>query len=531
MYWQPLSSATDKEGKDHFFPDVSIVDVEIIEQWSARAQTTRHPLLRARYADLAWEVTQYRRKELARRPDVGMARSAIDGYLDAVEGTLFIDDIYAWNYVERAIELGASVNDKGRLQRAKAILFKFRIACESRDPRYAFWRFHQIAWSQARVLDLTDTDRAEIVQVLESQLALRSRSGDPHSFDPHLATTAAEALKLWRDFAGQKAEADRAAHTAGEAFEAAATRAGGLTAIAWLTDQLARYRQLGDPEGVARVERAIRARAQDAQGEMKRISVPLGLKAEELEAWADRVAGENLDEALKRFGVVGIVGRNSSERAILDNAQSSISAHIPIMITGRDGFTKATIGSVRDDLDSRVVYHAAQVISQQGPWLNLAWERIRAKHGADLEAVLQWLSRSPCFPPERLPFIREGLAAWLAGDHVKTVHVLVPQVESSLRDLLAALGGVVTKPDRHGGSQKISLGEVLEHERFTKVPEAIRFHFQVLYQDSRGMNVRNELAHGILAFEVLGLGLANIVVHSIVLMGAFRLEPAPDAGA
>jgi hypothetical protein len=530
MYWQPLSSATDKAGKDHYLPDVADVDAEIIQQWSARAHTARHPLLRARYADLAWEVTQYRRKELGRRPDVAMTRIAIDGYLNALEGTLFVDDIYAWNHIERAIKLAASIRDQARLQRAKAILFSFRAACESRDPRYAFWRFHQIAWSQARVLDLTDTDRAEIMRVLESQLALRSRIENPQNFDPHLATTAAEALKLWREFAGQKAEADRAAHTAGKAFEAAAAQAKGLTAIEWLTDQLARYRQLGDREGVARMERAIRARAQEAQGEMKRISIPLNLKPADLEVWADRVAGEHLDDALKKFAAVGVVGRNSTERAILDNAQSAIAAHIPIVITGRDGFTKATIGTVEDDLDSRVVYTAAQVLSQQGPWLSLAWQRIQAKHGADLEAVLEWLSRSPCFPPERLPFIREGLAAWLAGDAVKAVHVLVPQVESALRDLLAALGGVVTKPDRHGGSQKISLGEILEHERFTQVPEAIRFHFQVLYQDSRGMNVRNELAHGILAFELLGLGLGNIVVHSILLVGTFRLAPTPEGG-
>jgi hypothetical protein len=340
--------------------------------------------------------------------------------------------------------------------------------------------------------------------------------------------TRPEALKLWRDFAGQKSEADRAAHTAGKAFEAAAAQAGGLTAIAWLTDQLARYRQLGDQESVSRIERAIRARAQEAQGEMKRISVSLDLKPEELDAWADRVAGADLDEALKRFGAVGIVRRDSTERAILENAQSSISAHIPIMITGRDGFTKATIGSAKDDLDGRIVNHAAQLLSQQGPWLNLAWQRIQAKHGVALDAVVEWLSRSPCFPTERIAFIREGLTAWLAGDHVKTVHVLVPQVESALRDLLGALGGVVTKPDRYGGSQKISLGEVLADEKFAQVPEAIRFHMQVLYQDSRGMNVRNELAHGILAFELLGLGLANIVVHSIVLIGAFRLKPASD---
>jgi hypothetical protein len=219
------------------------------------------------------------------------------------------------------------------------------------------------------------------------------------------------------------------------------------------------------------------------------------------------------------------VGRDSTERSVLDNAESPLFAHIPFVITGRDGLTNAKIGSAKDDLEGRVVHRAAQVISQQGPWLNLVWRKLQAKHGADLEKLLEWLSASPCFPQERLPFIREGLSAWLAGDAVKAVHVLVPQVESSLRDLLAGLGGAVTKPNRHGGSQKISLREVLEDEKFAKVPDAIRFYFQALYLDSRGMNVRNELAHGVLSFDVLGLGLANLVVHSIVLIGVLRTKP------
>ncbi len=521
MHWQPLGSATDKAGKDHYFPDVALVDSEILGQWSSRAQTTRHPLLRARYADLCWEIARFR-KDLAVRPDVVMAQSAIDGYVDAVEGTLFVDHIYAWNYVERAIELAASIGDQARVQRAKATLFKFRASCESRDPRYAFWRFHEIAWSQARVLGLKDTDRAEIVQALETQLALRSSIQDPQNFDPHLATTAAEALKLWREFAGQKTEADRAAHKAGEAFEAAAAQATGLTAITWLSDQLARYRQLGDLEGVARMEREIRARSEEAQGEMKRISVPLDVKPEELEAWADRVAGQTLEEGLTGLARVGLVHRNSTEHVVLESSNSPILDHITITVTGPDGHTDATIGSVEKDLDGRVVHHGTQLLSNRGPWLNLAWARVREKHGADLDSILTWLSGSPCYPPERLAFVREGLAAWLAGDFVKTIHILIPQVEAGLRDFLSAIGGVVTKPNRYGGSQRISLGEVLENKTFAQVPEAIRFHLQVLYNDPRGLNARNKLAHGVLPFGVLGRGLANLVVHSIILIGTFR---------
>lgn len=151
---------------------------------------------------------------------------------------------------------------------------------------------------------------------------------------------------------------------------------------------------------------------------------------------------------------------------------------------------------------------------------------MQEKHGADLNSLIEWLSLSQFFPAPRLHFVREGLAAWLAGDMLKAVHVLVPHVEAALRDVLAALGGAVTRPDSSGGGfHVILLGDVLNHERFkTYIPEDIRFHFKVLYQDPRGLNVRNELAHGLAVFELFGLGLANLVVHSVILIGTFRVE-------
>jgi Domain of unknown function (DUF4209) len=522
MHWQPMGSATDDAGKEHYFPDATLADDEIIQQWCDRANSARHPLLRARYADLAWEIATFRREALACKPKFSMAHIAIDGYLDAVDRGLVTEDLYAWGHLERAIELARSINDSPRLERAKGHLFRFHSEVAARDPHYQFWRFHEITWNQARALDLTNADRTVIIRALEEQLHLHSQIMDGKLFDPHLARSAADCLRVWREFTGEKAEADRAALEAGETFEAAAAQADGLTAITWLNDQLTRYRQLGNHEAVARIEQAIRNRAGDAQGEMKRISVPLNMTREELDAWADRVAAESLDEALRNFAAVGLVGRNSTERVVLETEKRApLFAHIPFFITGHDGLTKATIGSIKDDLDGRTVHQAGQLLSQRGPWLNLAWERIKAKHGVELEGLLTWLSECPYFPPQRMSFIREGIAAWLAGDMVKAIHVLVPQVEAALRDVLASLRGVVTRPDFHGGSQVILLGEVLRHERFRVVPDDIRFHFQVLYQDSRGLNFRNDLAHGIAAFDLFQLGIGNLVVHSVIVIGTF----------
>ena len=64
-----------------------------------------------------------------------------------------------------------------------------------------------------------------------------------------------------------------------------------------------------------------------------------------------------------------------------------LSAHISISIMGNDGFTKAVIGPVKDDLDGRTpCTHPAQLLSQKGPFLDLLWRRLQGKHGADLDA-------------------------------------------------------------------------------------------------------------------------------------------------
>ncbi len=39
--------------------------------------------------------------------------------------------------------------------------------------------------------------------------------------------------------------------------------------------------------------------------------------------------------------------------------------------------------------------------------------------------------------------IVDGLMAWLGGDHIKAIHVLVPQVERTVRNLAGLIGATV----------------------------------------------------------------------------------------
>jgi hypothetical protein len=545
MYWQPLSGWTDNQGGVHHEPDVAQVDDGIIVEWSRLAKEAHHPVLRARFADLAWEIARFRdsaareNQDSARplRPDVDNARTAIGSYLEAVQRRLAHETFDAWRYLGRAVELAATIRDGAGVDRAKVATFAYRHECETADPTYPFWLFDDIVWENRGVLELTADEEAIAIAALERVLAIRADASDPQRFDPHSAQDAADRLGRWRRLLGEEADARRAADAAGIAMETAAERVPALSGIAILEGQAARYRNAGDQAAAARVEEAIRRRAPGAKGELHRVEARFEVPKEELEAWADKVAGATFEEGLPRVVGANLISRERCEAAVRELAQiAPLQAHIPIQVMRDDGFSSAVIGSVEEDLDGRAIHHGASFLAASAPFLNVSLARFRAKHGVDLERFMSWLALSPLFPDSRLRLVREGLAAWFAEDWVKAIHVLLPQTEAALRDLLAKFGGAVMKPDRHhGGFQTIGLGEVVSNALFrAKIPEAMRFHLKVLLHDPRGINLRNSFAHGFAAREVFDRGLGNWVVHLVIMLGGLDLQPdgsAPTAPA
>lgn len=542
IYWSELASGTTQDGRTFYSPDVSLVDEDVLAHWISRSQTLRHPTLRARFADLAWEMGRYvRRKQKDATPSsassisisVELAYRAIDAYLEIVSQSLFDDEFEAWQFLDRAIELAHSINDRGRCLKAKAALFQFQHSAEASNPAYILWRFDEIAWNRADALNFSDAEKQCLIDILERGLAHRASLSDKKLFDPHAAMDIADRLRRRRTQRGEKAEAQLAIKTAGAAFEEAAKGADALLASAWLEDLIPRYRNEGLNDDVARIEAAIRSRADEAAGEMKKIEVPLSIPREKLDQWAEQVAGSSPEEAFRRLAAAGLIREEAARKSaqgMLKNAP--LLAHMSTSIMGADGFTRATVGSIYDDLDGRTIQHAGDLFGWYAPWVYFAFNRAKEKHGIDDDGLVRWLQKCPYFAVSREPLLRAGLSAWINKQPVEAIHILVPQVEAALRDILGSLGAVTHRPDPNtGGFRVVGMGEILNHDAFkAQAPIDIRFHFRVLYSDPRGINLRNHVAHGLAHPSFLNMGVANWVVHSILLIGALR-PTNPEAKA
>lgn len=543
IYWGPMASGTLADGKTPFYrPDVAEIDESILTHWIQRATNTKHPVLKARYADLAWEIGRYLKKPAKSRPacpkapisleiPFSLATVATDGYLDAVTGGLAEDEHHAWVFLDRAIGLALSLKDAGRTARAKAALFAFYRKVSRSGGKFLWWRPSDLTERHGKGLNLDAAEQEEILQSLESALRVHSNISDKERFDPHAATNAAD--RLAAHFGNKRDEAQRVMKLAGSVFEEAAKQASGLLAISWLEDVLSRYRSVGLIEDVARVEQAIRDRAEQARGEMKRVSVPVDIPQKEVDEWVESVVGEDAKQALGRIAIFCLsreVNAQKSVQGMMEHAP--LLSQLTATVMGTEGFTEATIDSIEDDLQGRTVQHAADRFSWHAPLLHMVFARAKNKFSLDLEAFMAHIKEAPFFAASREALLREGFAAWFAGDPVKTIHVLVPQLEAACRDLLAAVGAPVMRHDpKTRGYEVIGMGAVIHHAAFRQgVDKDIRFHLNVLYSDPRGINLRNHLAHGTAHVGILGMGMANWVVHSLLLIANLRLRQRAAQG-
>ena len=120
-YFGPLTSGTQENGTPFYSPDIAGTDAEVIDHWTQRARTLNHPVLKARYADLAWDMSRVIAKT---NPDPDMARIAIDAYLMSLERQLRAEAHDRFEAALRALDLAVRIRDVARVESARSALLK-----------------------------------------------------------------------------------------------------------------------------------------------------------------------------------------------------------------------------------------------------------------------------------------------------------------------------------------------------------------------------------------------------------------------
>lgn len=176
---------------------------------------------------------------------------------------------------------------------------------------------------------------------------------------------------------------------------------------------------------------------------------------------------------------------------------TKLSHVIPTTLVDEEGKTKAVIRNGETALKDTMFRIAKSHQVWEGiNFIIPACHQISLEHDVTLDALSFVVYENPLISAGRELLYAKGLIAGLQGDPVIAAHLLIPQMENSLRHILKQNGSITSKGETI--QDNFLLHEVLNSLDLKQIlTENIIFTLKGLLVERMGSNLRNEICHGL----------------------------------
>jgi hypothetical protein len=522
-YYGPMMVRQDENGQWVEAPSIKRVTPEMLDYWQLRLGEVCNPILQSRYADLVWDFS---RVVKGNYPDIHVAHALIDASLAIAEGGHHKYETWAITKLRRGLSVALSIRDEQRIKAVRDAMIAFEDKI-SQDDKIGLWGFCFDYLLGNRKVPLTEKQSRKIRDDLENRLKRASKSEETE-LNPHAAEAAAMRLAHYYRRTDQIEEARRVLRLYGQAVIAASESVAPLVGSAWIQKVYETYYEYGMKEDADVLATRLEEMGRRAGEEMHTISHEFSIPTEELEKYIAAITDGSLAEVLTRIARHYLPDTDEVAQQVRELAKRApLQALIPRSLQDQDGRTVAQVGSVEDDFDGRVVLQMSQRMQIESVFLREVIERTLSKFAPSVEDLLNYLYLSPAFDPDSREIISVGLETYLRGDYLAAAHVLIPQIEHTLRQLMRLTGGAIYRPARGGGLFLRNLDEILRYEGVVRsLGSNITDYLRVLLTDQRGWNLRNDVCHGIARPSSFGAMMADRLFHTLLLLGQVRVQPA-----
>ena len=228
---------------------------------------------------------------------------------------------------------------------------------------------------------------------------------------------------------------------------------------------------------------------------------PEDIKLEQVNT-SNEIKDYDLIETLEYAISKSIIDLNAISNFVINASNNSVTNQI----AGQIGFTKdGRVRSTGNDsvMDNKINYYNCRIGLFHGIIMIPCLEKIKNFEITE-EVVASLINETAVIPPDRDKLIIHALLLGFQGDFVSSAHVGIPQIENWVRCELKKICPTLTttftedKEDEKGLSALIKTSEVKD-----KFGDELVFQIDSLLCNSAGMNLRNNIAHGLLDYSEL----------------------------
>lgn len=512
----PSMSGQNENGERVDSPPLEAFTDECFKYCRQRMIDAKHPVLKARYADVVWDLTKAAQ---GNRPPIASARTAIDAYLEAVLDDRIDPPGRHGMQIDRMISIAVSIGDDERLAAICESLNRY--AASGRDDKEVEWRRRDLFPHLLRI------PRTKWPQNIIEKLAVDLRTtleqmtlgtGKQWAFQS-LALSLAEFY--WSTNRRQDAQAVVKTYGAAVLHEADGAQA--MMATGWIEQLHKVYQRYELHDDAIRLMRTLEQRQAEVPEQLARISTPVELKKEEVDALIDSIVAEQLHETLANLVQCFWVRVENEREAMLElDRQHPLFSMVPQALLDHDGRKVAALGGV-DDEEGRLIRHIFQNLRFQDLFLRLIFPELIRRQELSAEALLAEIVESPLWSQDRYAILERGIRAFLDNDALVALHLLIPEIEAAIRNLARGSGIVLQKPHRNGGYVLKNLDDLLREEAVVFALTAdMALYLRIVLTDQRGWNLRNVVCHGLSPSDQLNGTVARRVMMVVFFLSSFR---------
>ena len=514
-YYGPLINSHPNMPEMNEYPSLESIKAETIAYWKKRVDETDNPLLRARYADLVWDLTEL---ITGTRPHYSFAFKVIDSIMEIAQKDVHRYEMKVIEMLKRALTIALTINSKDVLEKIKKtiILYENKIA---QDDKPGLWGFSYEILLKNKNVKLEDEEKLYIISNLEERF---NRLLTTNNYFP--SKIAALHLIEYYKKTDEREKKESIISRFSDMVHKYIPTVSPLVGINLLEELYFLYLQEGLKDNAAKVAIQIKELGIKSLSELKEFSSSIQISEDEMRQFVEALIAGDVKTAFIRVALHYIPNKDEVMEQLKKYAEETPLAFLfPIKLIGNDGQILPNIGSLEDDMEGHLVHQISQRMQISSVFLRETIAALLEKNDFSLDYAINYLYESPIFEEDRKQIIEQGMDAYLKADFIIALHILIPQIETLLRNLASKIGMTVLKPSRHGGFQYRTMDDLLRDINMTQaLGKDLCFYLRVLLTDPRGWNLRNEVCHGLAPTEIFNRAAADWVIHAILCMALVK---------
>ena len=504
-YYGPYLQLKDKDNNNIDVPPYESITVETIAYWEKRISQTDNPLLKSRYCGLVWD---FKIKVCGESYSPNLQQEYIKSLLAAANGNYCDHPVSIVVILERAFQIASTDNDYTDVKKAYAIF----------ENNHATDEFPGLWASQFRLMlnypkRFSVTEKETLLSQHEERLKRLSATVGAEWVALDQATLLADYYIKSQNLN----EINRVLLIAENAFRNNFSSYSAMQQLGVLDDLAHKYAHYSLSKERERLLAEISAIGNKAKNEMDQFEAPTQYSQEALNEVTEDILKGDDSEQIKRFVSFFIPRIEYNAKQLREYSQKFPLQYLTgTQIIDDAGRPLSYVGNIDDDFDGQLIQHITQNIEFESPILRYVIAQMIGRNILSTASIRNQFEKSGLFDENKLNFIINCFENYyFKCDSIAFCHLIVPQIEDTIRAFVELSGHSVIRPQRNNkGYQLKTLDDLLRDESISRVyGDDVCLYLRIYLTDQRGENIRNSLCHGTRKPEMYDLLVADRLLH------------------